>query len=58
MNTRTFARHVGGGFLAGACVNVGADMEMARVYTDNLLNDGGISSGASLGGDFGPGSEF
>ena len=46
--------YAGGGYIAGVCAGAGVDVEIARVFSSNTLDDGGVSSGGSIGGDFGP----
>ena len=50
--TLIITRYAGGGYSMGVCAGAGADMEIAKVFSANTLDDGGVSSGASIGGKF------
>eukprot|EP00956_Cyclotella_meneghiniana_P045042 scaffold350653_cov142-Cyclotella_meneghiniana.AAC.1 len=50
--------YAGGGYIAGVCAGAGVDVEIARVFSSNTLDDGGVSSGGSFGGDYGPGVDL
>eukprot|EP00956_Cyclotella_meneghiniana_P013981 scaffold20655_cov79-Cyclotella_meneghiniana.AAC.1 len=50
--------YAGGGYVQGVCAGAGVDVEIAKVFSSNTLDDGGVSSGGSIGGDFGPGVDF
>ena len=50
--------YAGGGYVQGVCAGAGVDVEIAKVFSSNTLDDGGVSSGGSIGGDFGPGVDL